>query len=109
MLWTSPDKVKVGAATGGMVGAVGAAGPPVSHATSNATTARTAHARACSHMRAGTATGRAARCSVEDLVAAIKDYLRHHNADPKPFVWSTTVDTILDKVRKCKVILGTLY
>ena len=46
-------------------------------------------------------------CSVEELVAAIKDYLRHHNADPKPFVWSTTVDTILDKVRTCKVIIGT--
>ena len=25
----------------------------------------------------------------------------------KAFVWSTTVDTILDKVRRCKVILGT--
>ena len=46
-------------------------------------------------------------CSVQELVVAIKDYLRHHNADPKPFVWSTTVDTILDKVKKCKVILGT--
>ena len=36
-------------------------------------------------------------CSVQELVVAIKDYLRQHNADPKPFVWSTTVDTILDK------------
>ena len=46
-------------------------------------------------------------CSVEELVASIKDYLTHHNTDPKLFVWSTTVDTILDRVRKCKVILGT--
>ena len=46
-------------------------------------------------------------CSVQELVAAIQHYLTHHNADPKPFVWSTTVDAILDKVRKCKVILGT--
>ena len=30
-------------------------------------------------------------CSVQELVAAIKGYLIHHNADPKPFVWSTTV------------------
>ena len=45
--------------------------------------------------------------SVQELIAAINDYLTHHNADPKPFVWATTVDTILDKVRKCKVILGT--
>ena len=28
--------------------------------------------------------------AVQELVAAIKDYLRHHNADPKSFVWSTT-------------------
>ena len=46
-------------------------------------------------------------CSVQELVAAIKDYLTHHNAEPKPFVWSTTVDAIIEKVSKCKVILGT--
>ena len=45
--------------------------------------------------------------SVQELIAAINDYLTHHNADPKPFVWTTTVDTILDKVRKCRVILWT--
>jgi hypothetical protein len=45
--------------------------------------------------------------AVQELVAAIDDYLAHYNADPKPFVWSTTVDAILDKVRKCKVIPGT--
>ena len=39
-------------------------------------------------------------CSVQELVAAIQDYLTHHNADPKPFVWSTTVDAILKKVSK---------
>jgi len=38
-------------------------------------------------------------------VAAIKDFLKYHNTDPKPFVWSTTVDTILKKVSKCKVLL----
>ena len=46
-------------------------------------------------------------CSVQELVAAIKDYLRHHNADPKPFVWSTTVGAILDKIKKCKYIPET--
>ncbi len=45
-------------------------------------------------------------CSVQELVAAIQDYLTQHNADPKPFVWSTTVEAILDKVNKCKVILA---
>jgi hypothetical protein len=44
---------------------------------------------------------------VQELIAAIDDYLTHYNADPQPFVWSTTVDAILDKVRKCKVILGS--
>ena len=46
-------------------------------------------------------------CSVQELVAAITDYLAHHNEDPKPFVWTTTVNAILDKVKKCKVILET--
>ena len=39
-------------------------------------------------------------CSVQELVAAIKDYLTHHNADPKPFAWNTTVDAIIEKVNK---------
>lgn len=46
-------------------------------------------------------------CSVQELVAAIDDFLAHHNADPKPFVWNTTVDAILNKIRKCKTIYGT--
>ena len=45
--------------------------------------------------------------SVQELVVAIQDYLTHHNAEPKPFMWSTTVDAIIEKVSKCKVILGT--
>ena len=36
--------------------------------------------------------------SVQELVAAIRDYLRHFDADPRPFVWSTTVATILDTI-----------
>ena len=48
-------------------------------------------------------------CSVQELVAAIKDYLTHHNANPKPFVWSTTVETILGKIRKCKAIIETYH
>ena len=50
---------------------------------------------------------RGAFSSVQELVAAIKDYLKHYNADPNPFVWSTSVDTILKKVGTCKVIRGT--
>ena len=46
-------------------------------------------------------------CSVPDLVAAIDDYLAQHNADPTPFVWATSVDAIVKKVKKCKTILET--
>ena len=46
-------------------------------------------------------------CSVQERVADVKDYLTHHNAEPKPFVWSPTVDAILEKASKCKGILGT--
>ena len=34
------------------------------------------------------------------------DYLTHYNVNPKPFVWSTTVNAILDKSQEV-VILGT--
>ena len=44
---------------------------------------------------------------VPELVAAIDDYLTHYNDDPTPFAWTATVDAILRKVGKCKVILGT--
>jgi transposase len=33
--------------------------------------------------------------SVAELEQAIHDYLDRHNADPKPFVWTKTADTIL--------------
>ncbi len=45
--------------------------------------------------------------SVPELIQAIKKYLRQHNDDPKPFVWTATVQSILEKVAKCKTILET--
>ena len=47
--------------------------------------------------------------SVADLVAAIEDYLACHNEDPKPFIWTATVEKILEKVSKCKSIMETLH
>ena len=47
--------------------------------------------------------------SVPDLIAAIDDYLTIYNADPKPFVWTASVDSILRKVGRCKAILETLH
>jgi transposase len=43
--------------------------------------------------------------SVGDLVQAIEEYLRVHNNDPKPFVWTATADSILAKVRRGRVTL----
>jgi transposase len=37
---------------------------------------------------------------VADLEAAIFDYLNHHNAAPKPFVWTKTANVILEKERR---------
>jgi transposase len=43
--------------------------------------------------------------SVPDLVNAIEEYLRVHNDDPKPFVWTATAEQILAKVRRGRVAL----
>ena len=44
--------------------------------------------------------------SVPDLIAAIEDYLRAHNDDPKPFEWTATAEEILEKVRRGRVALA---
>lgn len=36
--------------------------------------------------------------SVPDLVAAIDEYVAHHNNDPKPFIWTKSARDILQKV-----------
>ena len=38
--------------------------------------------------------------SVVDLQAAINRYIREHNDDPKPFVWTKPADAILDKIAR---------
>jgi transposase len=43
--------------------------------------------------------------SVGDLVEAIEEYLRVHNDDPKPFMWTATAESILEKVRRGRVTL----
>jgi DDE superfamily endonuclease len=47
--------------------------------------------------------------SVIELHHAVDDYLQQHNADPKPFVWTKPVDTILDKVGRAKQSLESLH
>jgi transposase len=36
--------------------------------------------------------------SVPELIAAIDEYIDHHNANPKPFIWTTSARDILQKV-----------
>lgn len=36
--------------------------------------------------------------SVPELVAAIDEYIAHHNTDPKPFIWTKSAEDILQKV-----------
>jgi len=43
--------------------------------------------------------------SVEDLKMAIEEFLSAWNADPKPFVWTATVDSIVAKLSRCKQTL----
>lgn len=46
--------------------------------------------------------------SVKQLVGRIEQFVEHHNAKAKPFVWTATADSILKKVRRlCSVISGT--
>src|SRR5580692_5780522 len=43
--------------------------------------------------------------SVEDLQKAIEEFLAAWNDDPKPFVWTATVDSIVEKLSRCKQTL----
>lgn len=46
--------------------------------------------------------------SVAELVAAIQQYLEHHNADPKPFVWTASATAILEKVARGRQTLESV-
>ena len=43
--------------------------------------------------------------SVDDLKKAIEEFLAAWNTDPKPFVWTATVDSIVEKLSRCKQTL----
>lgn len=46
--------------------------------------------------------------SVKDLIARIESFVKRHNTQSTPFVWTATADSILEKVhRLCAVIAGT--
>jgi transposase len=43
--------------------------------------------------------------SVDDLIAAINEFVAAWNENPKPFVWTATVDSILAKLARCRQTL----
>jgi len=43
--------------------------------------------------------------SVQDLDAAILDYIAVHNENPKPFIWTAQANDILEKVKRAKINL----
>ena len=43
--------------------------------------------------------------SVIDLIAAIEDYLKASDDNPKPFIWTATAEQILAKVARGRVAL----
>ena len=40
---------------------------------------------------------------------AINDYLEHHNANPKPFVWTASASSIIEKVNRGKQALKSQH
>jgi hypothetical protein len=47
--------------------------------------------------------------SVADLKTVIETYLEHHNADPKPFVWTAPAAKILEKVARGRQTLESVH
>src|SRR6201993_5201932 len=43
--------------------------------------------------------------SVEELIAAIDEYIDHHNENPKPFIWTAKAADILEKVKRARAAL----
>ena len=43
--------------------------------------------------------------SVPDLISSIEAYLNAHNADPKPYVWTATAESILAKIQRARTKL----
>ena len=48
---------------------------------------------------------RGAFASVPELIAAVLDYIAHHNKAPKPFIWRKTAQTIIEKVGRARLAL----
>ena len=47
--------------------------------------------------------------SVPELIAAIEEYMNNHNQNPRVFVWTAFVESIMAKIAKCKEALDALH
>jgi len=47
--------------------------------------------------------------SVAELELAIQQYVDHHNADPKPFIWTASATAILEKVARGRQALESVH
>ena len=47
--------------------------------------------------------------NVPELIAAIEEYLNNHNQNPRVFVWTASVESIMAKIVKCKEALDALH
>ncbi|HKZ57536.1 MAG TPA: IS630 family transposase [Thermodesulfovibrionales bacterium] len=47
--------------------------------------------------------------NVKELIMAIKQYIESHNQNPKVFVWTASVESIMRKISKCKDLLETAH
>lgn len=45
--------------------------------------------------------------NVKELIVVIKKYIEFHNQNPKVFVWTASVESIMRKISKCKDLLVT--
>src|ERR1700733_201387 len=46
--------------------------------------------------------------SVPDLITAIEEFMDTWNRNPKPFCWTTTVDSIVEKLQRCRQTLENI-
>lgn len=44
-------------------------------------------------------------CDVEELIAAIDQYVDGHNESPKPFIWTAKASDIPEKVKRARKAL----
>jgi transposase len=47
--------------------------------------------------------------AVSELIAAIEQYIKTNNEQPRPFVWTARIDDILARINHCKAILETAH